>query len=84
MKRNNDAIGLLLLLSLLLSACSSTSALPEGEQLFTGLKKIEYTNYEACAHATTTQEEMESALASAPNGALFGSSYYRSPLQFRL
>ena len=84
MKRYNNAIGLLLLLSLLLSACSSTSALPEGEQLFTGLKKIEYTNYEACAHATTTQEEMESALASAPNGALFGSSYYRSPLQFRL
>lgn len=66
------------------SACSSTSGLPEGEQLFTGLKKIKYANYEPSAHATETQEEMEYALASAPNGALFGSSYYRNPIQLRL
>ena len=84
MRRNKYGIGLLPLFSLLLSACSSTSGIPEGEQLFTGLKKIEYTNYEKCEHAAATQEEMEYALASAPNGALFGSSYYRSPFQFRL
>ena len=28
------------------TSCSSTSALADGEQLFTGLKKIEYTDYE--------------------------------------
>lgn len=68
----------------IVTSCSSTSALPEGEQLFTGLKPIEYTNYEACQHAEDTKIEMESVLASAPNGSLFGSSYYRSPFQFKL
>ena len=67
-----------------LTACSTTSALPEGEQLFTGLKPIKYTNYEPCDHAEETKEEMESVLASAPNGALFGSSYYRTPFQLKL
>lgn len=76
----------LLLMSLAFVAvgCSTTSALPEGEQLFTGLKKIEYVNYEKNSHALETQMEMESALASAPNGALLGSSYFRTPFQFRL
>lgn len=50
---------------LLVSACSETSALPEGEKLFTGLKKINYTDYEPNEHATNTQVEMESVLASA-------------------
>ena len=62
------------------TSCSSTSALKEGEQLFTGLKKIEYTDYEPGGYADSTILEMESVLASAPNGALFGSSYYRTPL----
>lgn len=69
---------------LLATSCSSTRAIPEGEQLFTGLKKIEYTNYDANKHASDTQEEMEYVLASAPNGALFGSSYYRTPFPVRL
>ena len=66
------------------ASCSSTRAIPEGEQLFTGLKKIEYTNFEENEHAVKTQQEMEYALASAPNGALFGSSYYRTPFPIRL
>lgn len=67
-----------------LSGCSSTSALKENEQLFIGLKPIEYNNYEECAYVDTVKAEMESALASAPNGALFGSSYYRTPFPVRL
>ena len=67
-----------LLLSFLTS-CSSTKHVPEDDQLFVGLKKIQYDNYEPGSHATTTQEELEAALATAPNGALFGSSYYRTP-----
>ena len=51
------------------TSCSSTSALKEGEQLFTGLKKIEYTDYEPGGYADSTILEMESVLASAPNGA---------------
>ena len=68
----------------LLVGCSSTSALKEGEQLFTGLKPIDYRDYEPGAYADSAKEEMEYALASAPNGALFGSSYYRTPFPVRL
>ena len=59
-----------------------TKDIPEGDQLFTGLKKIEYQNYEASDHFTETQAEVEAALATAPNGALFGSSYYRIPFSW--
>ncbi len=68
----------------LLTGCSSTSALKDGEQLFTGLKPIEYTNYEKGSYADSVKEEMEYALASAPNGAFLGSSYYRTPFPVRL
>ena len=68
----------------LLSGCSSTSALKEDEQLFTGLKPIDYTNYEECKYVDSVKEEMEYALASAPTGAFMGSSYYRTPFPVRL
>ena len=68
----------------LMSSCSSTSNLPAGEQLYVGLKPIDFRDYEQSAHATSTMEEIEAALATAPSGSLFGSSYYRSPFPFRL
>lgn len=68
----------------LLSSCSSTSALKDDEQLFTGLKPIEYVNYEPTSYVDTVKEEMEYALASAPTGAFLGSSYYRTPFPVRL
>lgn len=86
MKRINHIFLLFILahsLCLMIS-CSSTSALPEGEQLFTGLKKIQYKNYEENPHAEEVKTEMEYVLASTPNSALFGSSYYRSPFPIRL
>lgn len=70
--------------ALCLTGCSSTSSVPDDDKLFTGLKKINYENYEPSAHFYSTQEEVEAALATAPNGALFGSSYYRSPFPYRL
>lgn len=54
-----------MLFSFLFTGCSSTSALKEDEQLFTGLKPIEYSNYEANTYADSVKEEMEFALASA-------------------
>ena len=63
----------------LITACSTTSHIPEDDQLFVGLTNITYENYEKNEHFLETQEEIEVALATAPNGALFGSSYYRSP-----
>ena len=68
----------------LLCACSTTKYLPDDEQLFIGLEKITYADYERNDHAIQTQEELEAALATAPNGALFGSSYYRTPFPYAL
>ncbi len=88
MRRNNNIRYILraalFLLPLLLTACSTTSAIEDGEQLYTGLKKIEYTADEGGQHFISTQEEIEAALAAAPTGSLFGSSYYRTPFPIRL
>ena len=74
-----------------LSSCSSVSHLEEDEQLFTGLKNIDYATpsntadaEEISGHITDTKAEVEAALATAPNGALFGSSYYRTPFPYGL
>ena len=68
----------------MLSSCSMTKNIPEDDKLFTGLTKIAYENYEANDNFTQTQEEVEAALATAPNGAIFGSSYHRMPFSFGL
>ena len=67
-----------------LVSCSTTSHIPDDDQLFIGLEKIVYTDYERGDHAEDTQAEVEAALATAPNGALFGSSYYRTPFPYAL
>lgn len=68
----------------LLASCSETASVPDGDQLYTGQRKIKYENYAANDHFNTTQEEVEAALATEPNGAILGSSYYRSPFPYRL
>lgn len=73
-----------LFIALAMASCSATSSVPEGDKLFTGLTKIKYDNYQPCDNFNSTQDEIEAALATAPNGALFGSSYYRSPFPYRL
>ncbi len=67
-----------------LTACSTTSGVPEGDRLYTGIDKITYTDYEKNDHFVATQEEVEAALACTPNGGLFGSSYYRTPFPINL
>ena len=77
----------LLLLPLFFASCSMTKGIPEGEQLYTGLKKIQFTDEKEDAfkdHLNTTKEEVEAALASEPNGSLFGSSYYTVPWSWHL
>ena len=59
-----------------------TKEIPDDDQLFTGLTKITYQNYEANDNFTQAQLEVEAALATAPNGAIFGSSYYRMPFSW--
>lgn len=83
MKTRNNIL-LLIVLACVLFGCSSTSNLPEGEVLYTGMKKIQYTDENKSEHYLNMQTETEAALACAPNGALLGSSYYRTPFQIRL
>ena len=61
-----------------------TKEIPDDDQLFTGLTKITYQDYEANDNFTQTQLEVEAALATAPNGAIFGSSYYRVPFSWNV
>lgn len=79
-----SAFGTVLLAVVAMTSCSTTSNLPKNDQLFVGLTKIEYKDYEKGSQFDITREEIEAALATAPNGALFGSSYYRTPIQSRL
>lgn len=79
-----------------LMACSSTSNMPEGDILYRGIKSINYTNTHDVAeassivkdsintHLETTKLEVEAALASPPNGAIFGSSTLKSPFPIGL
>ena len=79
-------------MALLLTSCISTRNIPDDDQLFVGLTKISYDadtiqnpNYKShISHLNDTKAEVEAALATAPNGALFGSSYYRVPFSWRL
>ena len=75
---------IMLLAVFVLSSCSTTKNIPKKDQLFIGLTKIEYQNYQPSEQFTLTQEEVEASLATAPNGALFGSSYYRTPFPYGL
>ena len=73
------AFTLTVLILSVIVGCSSTKSIPENDQLFTGLSKITYTAPDRGKHFNTVQEEVEAALATAPNGSLFGSSSLRSP-----
>ena len=69
-------------------SCSMTKNIPEDDQLFTGLTKIVYEdepeNNPFEDHLDAIKEEVEAALATTPNGSLFGSSYYHTPWSWRL
>ena len=73
---------------LVITSCSMTKNIPEGEQLYAGLKPIVYDDeqedYPFEDHLETTKEEVEAALATEPNGSLFGSSYYTVPWSWHL
>ena len=84
MKRNSI---LYLLTPLFFVSCSMTKNIPEDDQLFTGLKKIEYLDERKDSfenHLENTKLELEAALATVPNGSLFGSSYFSVPWSWHL
>lgn len=80
----------LLTLLLMLVSCSMTKGIPEDDQLFTGITKIayadepKYDNETFKDHLEATKAEVEAALATEPNGSLFGSSSRTVPWSWHL
>ncbi len=65
----------------MLAACSTTKLIPDGEQLYTGMKSTEFVGkkkYAATATGKSAIEEVTYALDCAPNGSLLGSSRWRA------
>ena len=69
---------------LLWTGCSTTKHLPEGEILYTGQKPMIVLNRSETAVGEIAMEEVEAALATAPNNSFLGSSTMRTPLPFGL
>ncbi len=69
---------------LLLASCSTTKHLPEGEILYTGLKSTIVENRSTTPVGETAMEEVNAALAKAPNNSLLGSSSIRTPFPIGL
>lgn len=68
----------------ILSSCSTTKNLPEGEVLYTGQKAVKVENRSKTSTGEQAVEEVEAALAKAPNNAFFGSSSMRTPIPMGL
>ena len=71
-----------LAIALLLVACSTTSKLPEGEILYTGVKRIDV--FSADTVDASVQENVALTLEVAPNSSFLGSAYHMSPFPFGL
>lgn len=69
---------------LFLAGCSTTKHLPEGEILYTGQKPMIVLNRSETAVGEVAMEEVEAALATAPNNSLLGSSTIRYPFPLGL
>ncbi|MDD4513990.1 BamA/TamA family outer membrane protein [Massilibacteroides sp.] len=67
------------LMIVLLASCYTTRNLPEGEVLYTGIKNLTIDDTENTKASETAKEEIEAALAYAPNNAFLGSSSVRTP-----
>ncbi|WP_199881893.1 BamA/TamA family outer membrane protein [Bacteroides sp. Marseille-P3684] len=84
MMRRHDYLFYIGMLALLLAACSTTRNLPADEVLYIGIKDTEVVNKDKSDAGSTALEEVEAALACAPNHALMGSSSIRGPLPYTL
>lgn len=63
----------------MLSSCSTTRRIPDGEQLYVGLKKVEISGYDKEKVPEGVASQLNEAVAVAPNNAIFKSPYYRWP-----
>lgn len=84
MKRNLRYSLLACLILAMLTACSTTSGLQEGEVLYRGIDKIKIDNEDKSQHGQLIVGEVLAALEAAPNGALLGSSKITTPFPIGL
>lgn len=69
---------------MVLAGCSTTKHLPEGEILYIGQKPMVVLNRSETPVGEVAMEEVEAALATAPNNSLLGSSTIRYPFPIGL
>lgn len=69
---------------IILAGCSTTKHLPEGEILYTGQKPMIVLNRSVTPVGEIAMEEVEAALATAPNNSVLGSSTMRFPFPIGL
>lgn len=81
---NNVAGLLLLLIAFVAASCSTTKLLPEDEYLYTGIKSVKTDDARGGDVEAVVLDEVNSALAYAPNNSLFGSSRLRVPVPLGL
>ncbi len=84
MKRNIRYRLLAWLILAMLTACSTTSGLQEGEVLYRGIDKIKIDNEDKSQHGQRIVGEVLAAREAAPNGALLGSSKITTPFPIGL
>lgn len=82
MRINNIVVALIAVL--VFAGCSTTKNLPEGETLYTGIKRIEINEKDESANGEKTIEEVTAAVSVAPNNSFLGSAKYRIPIPFGL
>lgn len=75
---------MLMILVAVAVSCSTTSNLPEGEVLYTGIKKTTINKPDSVKVSDAALTEVEAALAYAPNNSFMGSSSLRFPLPIGL
>lgn len=73
-----------LLFLLLLSGCSTTKMIPEGQKLYTGIKKVEVDKPKELKLDPDLESSLSSPLDYPPNNALLGSSSIRIPFPLGL
>ena len=84
---NRKSLKSLLLLPaamLVFAACSTTSRLPEGEVLYTGVKKIDISGPQGEKVPESVRSQLNGAVSVPPNNAILKSPKYRWPFPLEI